>query len=406
MPDLRSDLVTSRDLHAGRLPRRAERAPGLGVLARAGADAKRLVPPAQPRRPDPEPLHRRRRHASGRRRARRDRFGQGHRRADAGGRRRMNRQTSLRTVGSSTMATAVDHARARNSFAAAARLFDRADARERRDALCLVPALRRRGRRAGARPRRDAARHATGRRDSPSCEPRHAQRLRRPVAPTIRCSPASAEVVRRHAILPLLYLEQHLAGFAMDVEGRRYGTFDGHAGLLLPCGRRRRRDDGAGDGRARPRHARPGLRPRHCVPAHQHRARHRRRRGHRPRLPAGGLADRRACPPTSHWRAAAPTGAGSGGARGCSKRPSRTTTRQRAAWPTCPCARPGRSPPRAVCTAPSVARSRKRTVGLGSRAPPPAGRRRHGWLVLAVAQALGSRLRRPPRGSGPVQRPA
>ena len=51
-------------LHAARLPRDAQRPHGLGLLARAGADAERLVPPAQPRRRAARPVLRRRRHAS------------------------------------------------------------------------------------------------------------------------------------------------------------------------------------------------------------------------------------------------------------------------------------------------------------------------------------------------------
>ena len=44
MPGLRSQLVTSRIFTPHRLPRRAQRARGLGLLARADPDAKRLVP--------------------------------------------------------------------------------------------------------------------------------------------------------------------------------------------------------------------------------------------------------------------------------------------------------------------------------------------------------------------------
>ena len=46
-----------------------------------------------------------------------------------------------------------DHPAGSKSFAAAARLFDAADPRERDDALCLVPPLRRRDRRPDPGPR-------------------------------------------------------------------------------------------------------------------------------------------------------------------------------------------------------------------------------------------------------------
>ena len=82
MPGLRQNLVTSPHLHAVRLPRRAGRAPGLGLLARADPHPIGLLPRAQPRRPDRRPLPRGRGHAPGRGRAGGGGLGQGHRRAD------------------------------------------------------------------------------------------------------------------------------------------------------------------------------------------------------------------------------------------------------------------------------------------------------------------------------------
>ena len=49
LPDLRRQIVVKRVVHAARLPRSAERVPGLGVLAGAAPRAERLVSPAQPR---------------------------------------------------------------------------------------------------------------------------------------------------------------------------------------------------------------------------------------------------------------------------------------------------------------------------------------------------------------------
>ena len=126
IPGLKADLVTTPHLHAEGLRARAERLAGLGLLAGAGADPERLVPHPQPRRRDRQPLFRRRRNPSRRRRAGRDRLGQGDGGADDRDlRRRPMTDTDLVQASRETIQ------KGSTSFAAAAALFDaetRADA--------------------------------------------------------------------------------------------------------------------------------------------------------------------------------------------------------------------------------------------------------------------------------------
>ena len=77
LPGPARDPRHTPDLHPLRLPRRAERPPGVGLLAGADLDPERLLPHPQPRRHDQEPLFRRRGDPSGRRRTRRGGLGQG-----------------------------------------------------------------------------------------------------------------------------------------------------------------------------------------------------------------------------------------------------------------------------------------------------------------------------------------
>ena len=84
IPGLRADLRDEPDLHAVRFPRRTERPPWLGLLARTDPDAERLVPAAQSRRCNPEPVFRRAGTHPGAGVPGRRRLRQGHRRADAG----------------------------------------------------------------------------------------------------------------------------------------------------------------------------------------------------------------------------------------------------------------------------------------------------------------------------------
>ncbi len=82
IPGLREDLVVRRLFTPKDFQRQLHAAAGLGLLPGAGADAERVVPHPQPRRRDPQPLLRGRGHAPGRRRAGRDRLGQGDGRVD------------------------------------------------------------------------------------------------------------------------------------------------------------------------------------------------------------------------------------------------------------------------------------------------------------------------------------
>src|SRR5690606_31496451 len=92
----------------------------------ADLDPKRVVPPAQPRRQDIKPLYRRRRNAPGRWYPWRGRLGEGDRRAD---------DRRCAAMSDTVVARSEESiAKGSQSFAAAARLFDR-DTRE--DAVML-----------------------------------------------------------------------------------------------------------------------------------------------------------------------------------------------------------------------------------------------------------------------------
>ena len=110
-------------------------------------------------------------------------------------------------------------------------------------------------------------------------------RLRRRAAAGDPAFAALAQVVRaaRHRRGATLF--ELLDGFAMDVEEARYATLDDTLRLLLPRGRRGRRDDGADHGRRGRADARPRLRSGNRLPADQHRARRHRGCG-RALLPA------------------------------------------------------------------------------------------------------------------------
>ena len=172
--------------------------------------------------------------------------------------------------------------------------------------LCLVPLLRRRHRRPGAWPRRQPRRRragAAGRaqvpdqagagdRRSPAARLPGAARGRTPPRHPRRLSPGPGRGLR------------HGRG-AAALRHRR-----GHGALRLPRRRRGRGDDGHGDGRARPAHPGPGVRPGHRLPADQHRPRRGRGRPGRAALPARRLAVRR------RGRSHAGRGGGAGEPRG------------------------------------------------------------------------------------------
>ena len=82
MPGLRERITTLFHYTPQRFRRRSRRASRLRVQPRAAADPERLVPRPQSRRHDPQPLFRRRRHASGRRHSRRRRQRRGDRGTD------------------------------------------------------------------------------------------------------------------------------------------------------------------------------------------------------------------------------------------------------------------------------------------------------------------------------------
>jgi hypothetical protein len=146
MPGLRSQLVTSRIFTPHDFRDQLECPPRLGVLAGAAADPERLVPPAQPRRRTGQPLPGRRRHPSGRRRAGRDRLGQGHGGLDAG---KCRREPGM---SEDLLRPRHPHHRSRLEELRRRRKAVRpGHAAQRADAVRLVPPLRRRGRRPGAR---------------------------------------------------------------------------------------------------------------------------------------------------------------------------------------------------------------------------------------------------------------
>ena len=101
-------------------------------------------------------------------------------------------------------------------------------------------------------------------------------------------------IVARECRIPRRAVTDHLDGFALDAKGWVPTDRRRFAALLLPCRRRGRRDDGAGDGGRSRRHghARPGKRPGPRLPAGQYRARHQCRRGRGAGLSAAGLARR------------------------------------------------------------------------------------------------------------------
>ena len=254
-----------------RFPRRAQQPSRLGLLARADPDPERLVPAAQPRRRDIASLYF---------------VGAGtHPGAgvpgvvgsakataelmleDAAGGCRVSESVAASPARDTTdaiRAASRDSIEAGSkSFAAAARLFDPVDARQRPPVLRLVPALRRRDRRPGGRPRDRAT--MPGRRRSvwPGWSSRHG-----PPWPASRTSDAGlrgAAARRARSIASRTTCRSRSCeGFRMDVEGRTLRHARGLARLLLRRGGRGRRHHGDHHGgRARgARHARPGLRPR------------------------------------------------------------------------------------------------------------------------------------------------
>jgi hypothetical protein len=165
----------------------------------------------------------------------------------------------------------------------------------------------------------------------------------RPVTAGVRRAAARGAAARPSAALPARAARRLRDG------RRRAALRDArrHARVLLSRGRRRGRHDGARDGRARRGRARSRVRPRHRVPADQHRARPRRGRpAGRVYVPETWLDDvpgrSSTCRSTDArwppWRA------------GSSRPPSRTTHPRALACGTCRsiglggCSRPGRLP--------------------------------------------------------------
>ena len=232
-----------------RLPVRPVRASRLGVQPRARAVAVGVAAHPQPRRQDPQPLFRRRGHASRRGHPRRGRVGRSHRRADAAHERGARSGWSRRRSGRSPRGRKASASPARSSTC-----------RRASAAGCSTPGA------APATTSPTARRSATTRSAStipPSASPSSARRPtpRSPGEPTglvpFDASPlVAAETAhpRRPAPRPPRRLRARRRRLDPGDRGRS-------AVLLLPGRGRGRGDDGAchGGRPGRPRHARPRL---------------------------------------------------------------------------------------------------------------------------------------------------
>ena len=358
IPDIRSRIRTSFHYAPADFQSRPERASRLRLQPRAGADAERLVPRPQPRRRDPQPLFRRRRHPSRRGHSRRGRKRQGDRRADAVMSEARDRlvEAAGRTIAAGS-----------KSFRFASQMFD-LPTRERswllyawcracddvtdgqtlgHDAVApddpqeRIAFLRER-----PTPRSPARRPGSSPFDALATSP-----PKRAIPADLPARPPRRLRARRRRLAP-----------------RERG---GIAVLLLPGRGRGRRDDGACHGRRSPSDRDTldrAVRPRHRLPARQHRARHRRGRAGRTDLSSRRLARRGGADRRRPRRSRAPPSARPDRPSASPRWPRPTAARARSAPRACPSAAAGR-----CCRPPeSTARSR-RARSRSARAPGTGG---------------------------------
>ena len=357
IPDLRDRIVDQLPLHAAAISRTiSARISARAFSLEPTADPERLVPRPQSRRRDPQPLFRRRRHASRRRHSRRGRQRQGDRRADDRGPR----------AGSSAPSLVAEAERIIREGSKSLPLRQQSvrpgDARARLAAL--LP---------GAAP---ATTSPTARR---SATTRSRRRSRSAGSPSRARRPTARWPARRSAIAPFDALARRRRRMrdpaplhrrsSRRLRARRRGLAAANRGrpaaLLLPCRRRGRLHDGGGHGgRSRTTRTRSTAPPISASPSSSPTSR---ATSSRIMASAASMSRPTGWAERARSRTTAPRWPDCGAARRAGRRAMRP--RPGSARAACPSARAGRCCRRPTSTARSPARSWRAAPAPGTAAP-------------------------------------